>query len=156
MIKNKWDLFLTCTFTYTYLLYIDFFWHLRLPTRHRMLPSPQKCLVCPLSNVKYEIFLSIDIFEFLRVISRIQADVFPTLHALHDPEHHIFISIESRARFARSGTSKISFYQDLWCFTHAITCASRCLPNCARFAQSGSFFRYYMRDGYLLPAGYVL
>ena len=30
------------------------------------------------------IFLSIEIFGVLRVISRVQADVFPTVHALHD------------------------------------------------------------------------
>ena len=50
----------------------------------------------------------------------------------------------------------ISLYQYIWCFTHNITRASRCLPNCARFVRCGPFFRYYTRAGYLTLGEYIL
>ena len=115
-----------------------------------------KYLVCASSYVKHHRFLSIEIFDVLRLVSRVRADVFPTVHTLHDLEHQRFLLIESRARFARSLTSKISFFRDLLRFTCALMRLSKCLPNCARFARSGSFFRYSTSAGYLLPTGYVL
>ena len=37
-----------------------------------------------------------------------------------------------------------------------LTLAIRCLPNRARFAQSGYLFRFYTRAGYLPPIGYIM
>ena len=70
------------------------FCHWRLPTRHCMMPSPHKCLVCPSYYVKHERFLSINIFDVLCVISRVCR------------------CLPNRARFARSGTSNIYFYRE--------------------------------------------
>ena len=141
-------------YIHLYIIHCHFF-HWSLPTLHRMLPSLHKFLICTYSYAKHQILISVEIFDVLCVISHVQVDVFPVVPALHDLEHQRFISINSIARFAQSGTSNI-FYQDLWCFTRDITRASRCLPNCAQFALSGSFFRYFTRTGYLLTAGYVL
>ena len=58
-----------------------------------MMPAPHKFLICPLSYLNRQIFLSIEIFDILRVISLMRADVFPTVHALHDLDHQIFPAI---------------------------------------------------------------
>ena len=72
-----------------------------------MLPSLHKFLICTYSYAKHQIFISVEIFDVLCVISHVQVDVFPVVPALHDLEHQRFISINSIARFAQSGTSNI-------------------------------------------------
>ena len=49
-----------------------------------MLPAPHNFLFCPVSYIKQKIFLSIKIFDVLRVISRVREDVFPIVHTLHN------------------------------------------------------------------------
>ena len=92
------EIYCSLVHLHTYIYRTLYFFHQRLPTRHRMilarhwmLPSlhwmlsdPHKCLICPSSYVKHQIFLSIRIFDVLRVISRVQEDIFPTVYNLHN------------------------------------------------------------------------